>query len=177
MLVDVDGDERIDLLFNHTALIHGHGYGPVAEAVARKSRQFEAVPFPGQHETALARLLTSRVPADDALFRFTSSGSEAVMLALLATAATGRRKIVVFEHCYHGAFVAASPAEALSQDCLLCLLTHLTCCGTYLRTTARRSRPCLSTCARSGARCPRPPPRSPIRSGRDARYGDAADRR
>jgi glutamate-1-semialdehyde aminotransferase len=26
VLVDVDSDERTDLLFNHTALIHGHGY-------------------------------------------------------------------------------------------------------------------------------------------------------
>jgi glutamate-1-semialdehyde 2,1-aminomutase len=33
VLVDADGDERIDLLFNHTALLHGHRYAPVAEAV------------------------------------------------------------------------------------------------------------------------------------------------
>ena len=121
VLVDVDGDERTDLLFNHTALIHGHGYRPVAQAVARQNRQLEAIPFPNEHETALARLLAPRVPVDDPLFRFTSSGSEAVMLGLrLATAATGRRKIVVFEHCYHGAFVPASQAYAhragLHQD-------------------------------------------------------------
>ena len=66
------------------------------------------------------------------LVRFTSSGSEAVMLALrLATAATGQRKIVVFEHCYHGAFVPASQADAPPPDYLLCpfnapdLLRHL----------------------------------------------------
>ena len=29
VLVDVDGDERTDLLYNHTALIHGHGYPPM----------------------------------------------------------------------------------------------------------------------------------------------------
>ena len=80
VLVDVDGDERTDLLFNHTALIHGHGYRPVAQAVARQNRQLEAIPFPNEHETALARLLAPRVPIDDPLFRFTSSGSEAVML-------------------------------------------------------------------------------------------------
>jgi glutamate-1-semialdehyde aminotransferase len=132
VLVDVDGDERTDLLFNHTALIHGHGYSPVVEAVARQSRQLEAIPFPNEHETALARLLAARVPVDDPLVRFTSSGSEAVMLALrLATAATGRRTIVVFEHCYHGAFVPASQADAPPLDYLLCpfnapdLLRHL----------------------------------------------------
>jgi len=120
VLVDVDGDERTDLLFNHTALIHGHGYSPVAQAVARQSCQLEAVPFPNEHETALARLLVARVPVDDPLVRFTSSGSEAVMLALrLATAATRRRKIVVFEHCYHGAFVPTSQADAPPPDYLL----------------------------------------------------------
>jgi glutamate-1-semialdehyde aminotransferase len=37
------------------------------------------------------------------------------MLALrLAMAATGRRKIVVFGHCYHGAFVPASQAGVLA---------------------------------------------------------------
>ena len=121
VLVDVDGDERIDLLFNHTALIHGHGYSPVTQAVARQCRQLEAIPFPTEHETALARLLAAHVPVDEPLVRFTSSGSEAVMLALrLATAATGRRKIVVFEHWYHGAFVPASKADAPPPDYLLC---------------------------------------------------------
>ncbi len=54
------------------------------------------------------------------------------MLALrLAMAATGRRKIVVFGHCYHGAFVPASQADAPPPDYLLCpfnapdLLRHL----------------------------------------------------
>jgi glutamate-1-semialdehyde 2,1-aminomutase len=132
VLADADGDERTGLLFNHNALIQGHGYGPMAQAVARQSRQLEAIPFPNEHETALARLLAARVPVADPLVRFTSSGSEAVMLALrLATAATGRRKVVVFEHCYHGTFVPASRAESPPPDCLLCpfnapdLLRHL----------------------------------------------------
>jgi glutamate-1-semialdehyde 2,1-aminomutase len=132
VLVDMDGDERTDLVFNHTALIHGHGYGPVAQAIARQCRQLEAVSFPNEHESVLARLLAADVPVADPLFRFTSSGSEAVMLALrLATAATGRRKIVVFEHCYHGALVPASRADTLPPDYLLCpfnapdLLRHL----------------------------------------------------
>jgi glutamate-1-semialdehyde 2,1-aminomutase len=121
VLTDVDGDERTDLLFNHGALIHGHGYPPVTAAVAAQIRQLDAVPFPAGHETALARLLAARVPVDDPLIRFTSSGSEAVLLALrLAAAATSRRKIVVFEHCDHGTFVPSSQAAAPSPDYLLC---------------------------------------------------------
>ncbi len=121
VLVDADGDERIDLLFNHTALLHGHRYAPVAEAVADQVRRLEAMPFPNAHEAGLARLLAGRVPVDEPYFRFTSSGSEAVLLALrLAAVATRRRKIVVFEHCYHGAFVPSSQADALPPDYLLC---------------------------------------------------------
>ncbi|MGD0065874.1 MAG: aminotransferase class III-fold pyridoxal phosphate-dependent enzyme [Streptosporangiaceae bacterium] len=121
VLVDMDGDERIDLLFNHTALLHGHTYAPVTEAVANQVRRLEAMPFPNEDEAGLARLLAGRVPVDEPYFRFTSSGSEAVLLALrLAAVATRRRKIVVFEHCYHGSFVPSSQADAPSSDYLLC---------------------------------------------------------
>lgn len=79
------------------------------------------MPFPNEHEAGLARLLAGRVPVDEPYFRFTSSGSEAVLLALrLAAVATGRRKIVMFEHCYHGAFVPSSQADAPPSDYLLC---------------------------------------------------------
>ena len=122
VLVDVDGGERIDLLFNHTALIHGHRYTPVASAVAAQVRLLEAMLFPNEHEAELARLLAARVPITSPCIRFTNSGSEAALLALrLATAATGRRKIVMFEDCcYHGAFVPSSQADAPAPDCLLC---------------------------------------------------------
>lgn len=121
VLVDLDGDERTDFLFNHTSLIHGHTYGPVVDAVAGQARRLEAVPFPNQHEAELAALLAPLTPIEEPYFRFTSSGSEAVMLALrLAATATGRRKIVVFEHCYHGAFVITSKADAPSPDHFIC---------------------------------------------------------
>jgi glutamate-1-semialdehyde 2,1-aminomutase len=55
VLVDLDGDERTDFLFNHTSLIHGHTYGPVADAVTGQARRLEAYRFP--HEAELARLL------------------------------------------------------------------------------------------------------------------------
>jgi glutamate-1-semialdehyde 2,1-aminomutase len=125
------------------------------------------MPFPDEHETALARLLTPRVPVGDPLFRSTSSGSETVMLAVrLAAAATGRRKIVASEHCYHGAFVPASQAESPSPDYLLCpfnapdLLRHLF--GNHGRQVAAvLADPCpVRAC------CPRPLPRSPGRSAR-----------
>jgi glutamate-1-semialdehyde 2,1-aminomutase len=141
----------------------------VTQAVAQQCRQLEAIPFPNQHESALARLLAARVPVDDPLFQFTSSGSEAVMLALrLATAATGPRMIVVFEHCYHGAFVPASQAEAPPPDYLLCpfnapdQLRHL-----FHHHGPRIAAVLADLCPVQGALSP-PRPGSPSRSGRAA---------
>lgn len=120
-LVDVDGDERTDFVFNHTALVHGHTYGPVVKALTEQVRTLEAVSFPNEHEAELAGLLAPRVPIVAPHFRFVSSGSEAVLLGLrLAQAATGRRKVVIFEHCYHGGFVASSNTAATPSEHLIC---------------------------------------------------------
>jgi hypothetical protein len=58
-LVDLDGDERTDFLFNHTSLIHGHTYGPVVAAISGQARTLEAIPFPSEREAELARPLTA----------------------------------------------------------------------------------------------------------------------
>lgn len=120
-LVDVDGDERIDFVFNHTALIHGHTFEPVTSAISHQAMTLEAMSFPNDHEARLASLLVPHSPITAPLFRFTSSGSEAVLLALrLAQVATQRHKIVVFEHCYHGGFIASSNDDIRSLDYLIC---------------------------------------------------------
>jgi glutamate-1-semialdehyde 2,1-aminomutase len=120
-LVDVDGDERIDFVFNHTALVHGHNFEPVVSAIANQVRTLEAMSFPNAYEARLASLLAPRVPITAPYFRFTSSGSEAVLLALqLAQEATQRNKIVVFEDCYHGGFVATSHKRIASPDYIIC---------------------------------------------------------
>ncbi len=138
----------------------------MTQAVARQCRQLEAIPFPNEQETALARLLAARVPVGDPLVRFTSSGSEAVMLALrLAAAATGRCKIVVFEHCYHGAFVPASQAEAPSPDYLMCPFNAPDLLGHIFRNHGPQIAAVLADLCSVRGRCPRPRPRSPRRSG------------
>lgn len=135
VLVDADGDERLDFLFNHTALLHGHTYAPVAEAVAVQARRLEAIPFPNEHEAGLARLLAGRVPVDEPYFRFTSSGSEAVLLALrLAAVATGRRKIVVFDqqlrllhrHAQRTVVPAPLPLRAAPRRAITLSISHQT---------------------------------------------------
>jgi glutamate-1-semialdehyde 2,1-aminomutase len=102
-LIDVEGEERIDFLFNYTSLIHGHCYPPVIDAISGQARRLGAVSFPSGIEEALGRELLRRVAIAPGRIRFVNSGTEAVMLAVrTACAATGRHRLLRFEGCYHG---------------------------------------------------------------------------
>ena len=99
---DVDGNRYIDVLNNYTSLVHGHGYPPILEAVARATASGVAFPAPHRALLALAEYLVARYPAVD-LIRFTNSGTEAALLGLrIARNYTGRQAIVLFEGGYHG---------------------------------------------------------------------------
>ncbi len=101
-VTDVDGVERLDAINNFTALIHGHGFPPVVEAVTRQVARGTAFAASTPEEVALAELLVARVPALERV-RFGNSGTEAVMMAIKAARAyTGRDRIAKFEGAYHG---------------------------------------------------------------------------
>ncbi len=116
-LVDVDGDRRLDLLNNYTALIHGHAHPTVTEAATRRLRRGASFPLPTAEEIELAALLVERVASVERV-RFTNSGSEAVMMAIKAARGyTGRHRIAKFEGAYHGSYdwaevsLSSSPSE------------------------------------------------------------------
>ncbi|MGH7335096.1 MAG: aspartate aminotransferase family protein [Candidatus Rokuibacteriota bacterium] len=116
-LVDVDGERRLDLLNNYTALIHGHAHPAVTDAATRRLARGVSFPLPTAEEIELAGLLVERVPSVERV-RFTNSGSEAVMMAIKAARAfTGRPKIAKFEGAYHGSYdwaevsLSSSPAD------------------------------------------------------------------
>lgn len=101
---DLDGNEYIDLLNNFTALIHGHAFGPVTEALGKQALMGTAFPAPGAQQAELAEAIRSRVESVE-LLRFTNSGSEAVMMALRAARAhTGRERIIKLHGGYHGSW-------------------------------------------------------------------------
>jgi len=103
---DLDGNEYFDLNYNYTSLVHGHGYAPILETVERVIREGTAWPARNLHQVELAELIVDRVASVD-LVRFCNSGSEAAMLALLiARTATGRRKVLMARHGYHGSHEA-----------------------------------------------------------------------
>src|SRR5262249_7665440 len=101
-VTDVDGVERIDAINNFTALIHGHAFPPLIEAVSRQLARGTAFAASTPEEVALAELLVARVPGLERI-RFGNSGTEAVMMALKAGRAYhGRDRIAKFEGAYHG---------------------------------------------------------------------------
>jgi glutamate-1-semialdehyde 2,1-aminomutase len=115
-VIDADGDRRLDLLNNYTALIHGHAHPEIVEAATRRLRRGASFAMPTEEEIDLARLLADRLPAVDHV-RFTNSGSEAVMMALKAARGfTGRPKIAKFEGAYHGSYDYAEVSLGPSPD-------------------------------------------------------------
>lgn len=99
---DVDGNEYVDYFGGHGALILGHNHPAVVEAVT--AQLAKGTHYGACHELELewAELIRELVPCAERV-RFTSSGTEATMLALrLARAVTGKTKVVRFAGHFHG---------------------------------------------------------------------------
>ncbi len=99
---DVDGNEYVDYFGGHGALLLGHNHPDVIAAVhAALDRGSH---FGANHtlEIRWAEAVKRLVPCAECL-RFTSSGTEATLMALrLARAFTGRRKIARLMGHFHG---------------------------------------------------------------------------
>ena len=101
-IVDVDGNEYIDWVQSWGALLFGHAFPPVVDAVTRAAAKGTSFGTPAELEVELARLVVEMVPNVERV-RFVSSGTEAGMTAIrLARGVTERDKVVKFAGCYHG---------------------------------------------------------------------------
>ncbi|HVZ08428.1 aspartate aminotransferase family protein [Rhodopila sp.] len=99
---DVDNNKYVDYFGGHGALILGHNHPAVMAAV--HAALDRGTHFGACHELEVrwAELITRMVPSAERV-RFTSSGTEATLMALrLARACTGREKIVRFRGHFHG---------------------------------------------------------------------------
>jgi glutamate-1-semialdehyde aminotransferase len=100
-LTDVDGNRMIDFCLGDTGAMTGHSPEPTVTAASRR----------------LARGITTMLPSEDALplgeemmrrfglahWQFSLSASDANRFSIrLCREVTGRDKILVFNHCYHG---------------------------------------------------------------------------
>ncbi|HXA53843.1 MAG TPA: aminotransferase class III-fold pyridoxal phosphate-dependent enzyme, partial [Solirubrobacteraceae bacterium] len=111
-LIDTDGRELIDFHGDFSALVHGHAFPPVVAAATRALAAGSAFGLPTAAEIELAEQLAARVEWAPR-WRFTNSGTEAVMAAVRAArAATGRDVVVRFAGCWHGSWDALAQPNA-----------------------------------------------------------------
>ncbi len=102
-LTDVDDKEYIDYCLAYGAIILGHANSKVIEAVKGQLELGSLYGTPTEQEVDLAELICKLVPSAE-MVRLMSTGGEATMSALrVARAYTGKKKILKFEGCYHGA--------------------------------------------------------------------------
>jgi glutamate-1-semialdehyde 2,1-aminomutase len=99
---DANGKQHIDYIGSWGPMILGHGHPAVVEAVQKALLDGFSFGAPTEREVELAEEIVKLVPSLD-MVRLVSSGTEAGMSAIrLARGATGRKKIIKFEGCYHG---------------------------------------------------------------------------
>lgn len=103
-LWDVDGNRYVDLVYNGLALIHGHAYPPVAEAISAWLPRGWAWLSSSLPQIEFAETLCDRIEIFEQVL-FTNSGTESGMLAVkLARRFTGRPLILKATAGYHGTY-------------------------------------------------------------------------
>jgi len=97
-----DGREVIDFIASWGALLFGHAYPPIVDAVRRAAVDGTSFGIPTIAEVELAEKIVEMTPSVEVV-RMVNSGTEAPAPALrLARAATGRPAVVKFAGSYHG---------------------------------------------------------------------------
>lgn len=99
---DVDGNRIIDYVMGHGALLLGHCHPAMVAAVQHQVTLGTHYGASHPLEVEWAGWVQRLIPSAERV-KFTSSGTEATMMAMrLARAFTGREKIIRFHHNFHG---------------------------------------------------------------------------
>ena len=99
---DIDGNEYIDYVSGHGALILGHSHPAIADAVKEQIMIGTHLGACTEEEIRWGNAIKVLMPSVEKL-RFHSSGTEATLMAMrLARAYTGKNKIIKFQDHFHG---------------------------------------------------------------------------
>jgi glutamate-1-semialdehyde 2,1-aminomutase len=102
-LHSTDGQVYVDYCMAYGALMLGHANPDVVNAVGKQLWKGSLYGVPTEREVEFAEHIQKLFPSMEML-RLVNSGTEATMHALrVARGYTGRKKIVKFEGCFHGA--------------------------------------------------------------------------
>jgi glutamate-1-semialdehyde 2,1-aminomutase len=100
-VIDVDGNEYVDLCLGDTGAMTGHAPEPTIAAAAAQMARGVTTMLPSEDAVAVAELMRERFGL--AHWQFTLSATDANRFVIrLMREITGRPKILVFNHCYHG---------------------------------------------------------------------------
>jgi glutamate-1-semialdehyde 2,1-aminomutase len=101
-MYDADGKAYVDYCMAYGALLLGHAYPEIMEAVKNQLSKGSLYGAPTEREVEFAELIQKASPCMEML-RLVNSGTEATMHAVrTARGYTGQKKIVKFEGCFHG---------------------------------------------------------------------------
>jgi len=100
-LIDVDGNEYVDLVCSWGPMINGNAHPEITKAVVDATAKGLSFGAPTEAEIDLAQMIIDRTSVEEV--RLVNSGTEATMSAVrLARGFTGRSRIIKFDGCYHG---------------------------------------------------------------------------
>ena len=101
-LEDADGHTYVDFCLGDTGAMFGHSPPAVADAIRRQADRGLTTMLPSPDAAVVGELLTKRFGLP--FWQVTATASDANRSVIRwARAATGRRKLLVFNGCYHGA--------------------------------------------------------------------------
>jgi glutamate-1-semialdehyde 2,1-aminomutase len=103
---DVDGRDYVDFCMGDTASLFGHGRDDVAAALGARLKTGASMMLPTEDAVRVGELLAGRFGLP--IWQFAVSATDANRFTLrLARAVTGKRKVLLFNGCYHGNLVEA----------------------------------------------------------------------
>ncbi len=128
-LVDVDGHALADFCLGDTGAMFGHSPAPVAQAVAAQVQRGITAMLASEDAAAVGELLAERFGLPFWQFAMTATDANRFVLRWLR-AASGRKKLIVFNGCYHGTvddvFVDLVDGQPVQRDSLLGQVHDLT---------------------------------------------------
>ena len=112
---DADGSEIIDYMMGYGALLLGHAHPTITDAVVQRLSKGTHMGTSTQLEMRWGEMVQSLIPSAERV-RFTSSGTEATLLAMrLARNHTGKTKVVKFREHFHGWHDYAVPQSGITN--------------------------------------------------------------
>jgi glutamate-1-semialdehyde 2,1-aminomutase len=128
-LTDADGNEYIDFCLGDTGAMFGHAPPEIAECLAREAANGFTTMMPSIEAAEAGELLSDRFKLPT--WQVTNSASDANRAILRwCRAITGRKKVLVFNRCYHGAvedaYVMLEDGRAVADPALVGEVRDLT---------------------------------------------------